>query len=404
MSCRVIRFVVAALAALLLSSTGRVLHATAGGLLEPPPGGAAPTVTQERAGRELIARKLPRVTYHGGPYLRRPRVVTVTFKGDDPALVSRLEQFGARITHTRWWQEVTEGYCAHGDCIGRGRPGPPARLEEVLPDKVRDVDVEALLAREAGAGRLGPLDRDTLLIAYLPAGVALSDAFFPLYCSGGPRAFHRALKVGETKVAFAVLPRCGGEADLTATASHEVLEAATNPDPSSRGFAFERGPANVGFTAAGVEPVDPCGLLAMDGRRHTMESGFVVQRAWSNRQASLGRDPCVPSRAGAVYVALVPRQPVVRLADEGDSATITLEAAADRPTPAWAVSAFDLNGQQDGGQCVEVSLDKSSVAAGQTAQLTVTLRKRNGRRLCVVAVISNLGHQSYMWPVAVTVR
>jgi hypothetical protein len=32
----------------------------------------------------LVARKLPRVTYQGGPYLRRPRVVTATFAGDEP--------------------------------------------------------------------------------------------------------------------------------------------------------------------------------------------------------------------------------------------------------------------------------------------------------------------------------
>lgn len=135
----------------------------------------------------------------------------------------------------------------------------------------------------------------------------------------------------------------------------------------------------------------------------TLESGFVVQRAWSNRAASLGRDPCVPSRAGA-YVALVPRQPVVRLANKGDSATITLDAAADRPVPAWAVSALDLTGRQDGEGCVEVSLDKYVVAAGQTAKLTVTLRKRSARRLCVVGIVSRLGDQSYLWPVAVVTR
>jgi hypothetical protein len=46
----------------------------------------------------------------------------------------------------------------------------------------------------------------------------------------------------------------------------------------------------------------------------TLESGFVVQRAWSNRSASLGRDPCVPAQAGQSYIALVPRQATVRLA------------------------------------------------------------------------------------------
>src|SRR5213594_2683145 len=86
-------------------------------------GGSRSSTLRESTNGSLIARSLPRVVYRGGPFLRHPRIVTVTFKGDDPQLVSRLEQFGERITHTRWWREVTEGYCANGDCIGDGRPG-----------------------------------------------------------------------------------------------------------------------------------------------------------------------------------------------------------------------------------------------------------------------------------------
>jgi hypothetical protein len=81
------------------------------------------------------------------------------------------------------------------------------------------------------------------------------------------------------------MPRCSGEAELTAAASHEIVEATTNPDPARRGFAFVQSSLNLGFTAAGVEPADPCGLITMD--RHWMsESGFTVQRAWSNRAAA----------------------------------------------------------------------------------------------------------------------
>ena len=384
---------IAAAVALLLCSTGLGLHRDV--KAQAPP--------SRSADGGLIARSLPRVVYRGGPYLRRPRVVTVTFKGDDPALVSRLEQFGALITRTRWWREVTGGYCAHGECIGEGRPGTYVRLAEVLPDRVRDVDVEELLAREAKAGRLDPLDADTLLLVYLPAGVRLSDAFVPRYCGEGPRAFHRALKLGESKVAYAVLPRCSGEADLTATASHEILEAATNPDPSRRGFAFERSPSSAGFTAAGVEPVDPCGLL-VSGTHLTTESGFVVQRAWSNRRASQGRDPCVPARGDQPYVALIPRQPAVRLTREGESATITLDATSDRPAPAWITTVFDLSRQQGGDLCLEVSLSKFEVTAGQTADLNITLRNRSAGRTCLALIVSTLGEHSHAWPVAVITR
>jgi hypothetical protein len=128
-----------------------------------------------------------------------------------------------------------------------------------------------------------------------------------------------------------------------------------------------------------------------------------VQRAWSNRQASLGRDPCVPSRARRPYVALVPRQPTVRLADEGDSATITLEAAADRSVTNWAVEALAIT-EQEREPCVEASLDRRKVIIGETANLTVTRRKLSSNRLCIVRVISTLGSESYVWPLAVVLH
>jgi hypothetical protein len=352
----------------------------------------------------LISQRLPRVIYQGGPFLRHPRIVTITFRGDDPRLVARLEQFGDTITRSNWWRAVTDGYCAKvGDCIGEGRPGPHVRLDEELPATINAARVEALLEREVAAKRFGPLDRDELLLVYLPEGVSLADAFVPRYCAGGPRAYHSALRSSESKVPFAVLPRCGDEAELTSTASHEILEATTNSDPSARGFAFVQDSATLGFTAAGREPVDPCGLLTMDDHR-TLADGFIVQRAWSNKAASQGRDPCIPSRGTRPYVALVPHQSTVRLAQEGQSITITLEAAADQPAPAWAVSAFDLTGCQDQKQYVDLSLDKSKVTAGETVNLTITVRQRSAKQLCVVGIVSTLGVHSYMWPLAVVMR
>lgn len=369
-----------------------------------PSGRTWSTPPLEPASESLIARRLPRVVYRGGRFLRNPRIVTITFAGDDPALVSRLEQFGDTITHSAWWREVVDSYCVKpDDCIGEGRPGLHVRLDESLPADVRDTDVAARVEREATSGRFGPLDADTLLLVYLPEGVRFADAFVPRYCAGGPRAVHRALRLEDATVPYSVLPRCSDEAELTATASHEILEATTNPDPMSRGFAFEQDSTSLAFIQSGVEPVDPCGLVTMDGH-WTHAAGFVVQRAWSNRAASLGHDPCVPARAGRPFVALVPREPVVRLTEEGESKTITVEAAADQEVPPWAVSAFDLTGYQDHDPYVEVSLDEPTVAAGQTAKLTITLRRRNARRQSVVGLVSTLGVHSYMWPVAVVMR
>lgn len=358
----------------------------------------------ETARDDLIARSLPRVAYQGGPFLRNPRIVTITFEGDDPPLVKKLERFGDVITRTDWWHTVVDGYCTDsGDCIGEGRPGRHVRLAKALPAEMDDAEVSALLEGEVEAGRLGSLDRDTLLVLYLPPAVAFRDALVDRYCPKGPRALHSALRLGNRTVPYAVIPRCGDFDQLTAAASHEIVEATTNPDPAARGFAFALSGATLGFTAAGVEPVDPCGLLTLDGHRFR-EGDFVVQRAWSNRAASLGRDPCRPSPEERPYAVLVPRTPTVRLAAEGDSTRVVLDATTDRPTGPWAVSAFDLTGDHDEEQYVDAYLDRSSVSKGEVATLTITLRKRSPPELVVVGVVSTVAGRPHVWPLAVTTR
>lgn len=374
-------------------------HATTPGQATPP----SRVPSAEHVNGTLLARHLPRVGYRGGPFVRRPRLVTITFAGDDPQIVARLERFANTIARTPWWRAVVAGYCASdGDCIGESRSSLAVRLGDTLSADVHAVDISALLRRYASAGRLGPLDSESLLLVYLPRGVMLRDAFVARYCRDGPRAFHRALAVGDTTVGYAVLPRCGGEAALTGSASHELLEMVTNPDASQPGFAFAPGSFTGGFTGAGREPMDPCGAITT--RTETVAAGFVVRRAWSNRAASRGHDPCVPGEDDRPYVALVPQQPTVRLSSDGESVTLVLVAAADRPVPRWGVSAVDLTGAQEPVPSIEIALDRSVVAPGDTATLRITRRTGRPKALSFVGIVSTLGTDSFLWPVAVVMR
>lgn len=356
---------------------------------------------QSRAPTDQLSGRLPRVEYQGGPFIRRPRIVTITFAGDDPHLVAHLERFGDRVTRTSWWRAVTDGYCVSGDCIGEGRDGVHVRVDTVLPPKTRAVDVATLLTREIAAGRV-PVDEDTVLLVYLPQGVALSDALVTGYCGEGPRAFHRALRLETGPVPYAVIPRCVQGRAITAIASHELLEAVTNPDPSFRGFAFTRRPETSGFAAAGLEPVDACGLLTLD-RHHVREGEFVLQRAWSNRAASAGEDPCVPA-AGRAYRALVPAEPRVRLTHRDQSIAVRLTAVADPDTEPWSVRAVDLTGRVSQEACTDVSLDTGTVAPGDGVTLRVTLRAPPSRGSCVIGLVSEGGTDTTLWPLMVVTR
>lgn len=365
--------------------------------------GTTPPVDQAGG---LIADRLPRVAYQGGPFLRSPRPVTITFDGDDPALVERLERFGAAITDTRWWFEVVDSYCATPrQCVGAGSAAPPVRLDQRLPRHLRDTDLEALLQGHAESRRFGALDLNSLLLVYLPAGITLADAT-GRYCGNGPRGLHRALRLPHQTLPYAVIPRCdiGSDAasELTATASHEILEATTNPDPARPGFAFERDANTHGFTAAGVEPVDPCGLITLD-RHRTADSDFTLQRAWSNRAAASGRNPCVPARQDLPYVALIPAEPVIRL-EPWSTIKIPVTAAADRPAGPWKVRALDVSEHRGRPRCVRASLHTSTIAAGQTTLLTLTSFGAGSEAPCVVLLVSTLGTDTNGWPLAVILQ
>jgi hypothetical protein len=365
---------------------------------------AAIAAGQPPGGQSLIGERLPRVVHRGGPFLRAPVITTVTFAGDEPSVVERLESFGELIGRSAWWAEVMDGYCAGADdCIRAGRGGRRIRLPQNLPPHVSDVQIEALLEEEADAGALTDLEREALVLVYLPPRIRLSDAFNPFYCDGGPRGFHRMLRTANVSFPFAVIPRCGGDAETTATASHEIVEAATNPDPGQPGFGISPGSSAIAFAAAGAEPVDPCRLLNFDHHR-TDESGFYLQRAWSNRRADAGRDPCVPSVRERPYAALIPRTPVVRLDAEGATASIVLDAVADRPMESWRVSTIDLTGEQEGVQYVEARLDKTDVASGDVATLTIRVLRLHPRQISIVGLVSRVGTHAHLWPVAVSMR
>jgi hypothetical protein len=158
----------------------------------------------------------------------------------------------------------------------------------------------------------------------------------------------------------------------------------------------------VAFRFYGAEPVDPCGLLTLDNHR-ARESGFTLQRAWSNRAAERGTNPCVPFGAESPYVALIPRQPVVRLPTPDSTASILLDAASDRAVERWNVSVVEL-GTVEEGRVVDARLDRTEVASGDVATLTLRVIKLHPRQMTVVGVVSRLGTESHLWPIAVSMR
>jgi hypothetical protein len=356
--------------------------------------------------------RTPAAQYLGGRILTSPRLVTVTFPGDDATLVARLQLFDDTITATAWWKAVSSEYCAPagaGPCIGPGSGGGhvvlPAPADSAYTDSVKggDSTLRALLASAIASGALPAPDARTLYVVYLPSGTrVLLDG----NASCAPSSFtgyHDALAVtppdggAAVEAAYAVIARCSStESAATLQASHEIVEAATDPSPENApGYQL----TDQAWTAFGPEVADAC--AAVDADVTALESGFAVQRSWSNASAAAGHDPCVPEPAGEVYFNVAPAQGTETLAlAVGESATIGLYPFAEDPSVQWQVSGVAANGSP-----LAFQLQPATVGPGTVAALTVTLQSKPALGVDqLYGIVSQSGASLHAWPMIVQAK
>ncbi len=249
---------------------------------------------------------LPQVETAGGQPLAAPTIVSVTFPGD--SLADPLDDFVASVGCTPYWRAVGADYGV-GDAVA----ATPVRLTEAAPASTNDPTIRAWLTKKIDSGdaqfpRPAP---GTIYVVWYPQSTSIT-----LMSSTSCRGFggyHEGAALSDgTPFSYAVLPRCAGDdqtglAQLTLAASHELLEASTDPQPDTDpAYAFPD-PSHIGWWLfAGSEVGDMCEL---DDDDAYVPPGFpwVVQRIWSNRAAWAGQTPCIPADTPSYfYAAAVP--------------------------------------------------------------------------------------------------
>lgn len=352
----------------------------------------------------------PAVRYLGGPILSAPTIVTVVFANDDPTLAARLAQFDDVITSTPWWSAVTAGYCVQPGgtpCVGPGAGAGHVTLpaaDAAYTDSLRggESTVRALLSGRVADGTLPAPDAQTLYVLYLPEGSRILLDGITGCAPSSFSGYHDRLAVtppdagAAIGAAYAVVARCSStEAATTLQASHEIVEAATDPSPEDAPAFQMTDPA---WTAFGPEVADVC--AAVDADITTSESGFAVQRSWSNASAAAGHDPCVPAPAQP-YFNVAPAQGTGTLTlAVGDSADVPLYPVADGPLAAWQVSGVAANGSP-----LLFSVQPATVTAGSHAVLTVTLASQPSLGVDqLYGIVSQSGQTLHVWPMIVRAK
>jgi hypothetical protein len=278
-----------------------------------------------------------------------------------------------------------------------------AAASQSYTDSIRggDSTVRQLLASSVASGAIPAPDAQTLYVVYFPAGTIVVLDGIASCSTAGFAGYHDTMTVpsadGGTAIglSYAVIARCSStEAATTLAASHEIVEAATDPSPENAP-AFEM--TDPAWTAFGADVADVC--AAVDSSLTAQESGFAVQRSWSNASASAGHDPCVPPLPGEVYFNVAPAAGLESVTlSVGQTVTIPLFPFADGPTAPWQLVAQDTNGSSS----IVLSLSQPTAAAGSPLALTVRLESMPAYGPDeLYGLVSQSGGDAHVWPMLV---
>ncbi len=388
---------------------------------------------------------LPVVEYQDGGLLSAPKVVSVTFAGD--LLASDLQTFGTTVTSSAWWNTVRSGACqpSGGSCVGDGSSAsvaiPTAAATSYTDSAVVDPTPQqstlqqwltmALSTEQLPAPAPGSIS-NTVYVLYLPSTTTVTLDGVQSCQEGGFDGYHAWTKVGSQQVPYAVIVECAPVPpydsnvpmtsllqNTTLSASHEVLETASDPIPPS-GFALDQtNTENWGWidVTGGGELADMCVDFFGLNQDQTSDGIFTAQRIWSPSRAAANADPCVPVPPGEGYFNAAPRQSFFVL-DVGESATFPVDAFSYQAMADWTVIAEDdsdpttsylsfsiaggTQAQMQSGPTIQVN-DRSTI------EVTVTLTREPGQLDTGEAdglIVSFSGDPSaptaaHFWPIAV---
>jgi hypothetical protein len=279
---------------------------------------------------EVPHRGLPQIGYHGGHVLSSMRLVVITAPADP--LADQLFAACDALVAGNYWSTVTSEWglgptrgCVHvtGAAIA-------------APAVLADAQMTQYIANAIAASST-PIDPDgqTMYLLYLPPRVGFAGNG-----NCGFSGYHEPY--GTLGDGWGVVMRCQFDfssilESLTVVGSHEILEAATDPDDAT-GWGLAASPGQV-WDSTAWQPYSGQDFLVEVGdfcnNTHTLEGGFYFQRQFSNAAAARGDDPCVPALTVPYYNVTIaqdwyPIQP-------GQAMSIPMTGWANGDTAAWQV-------------------------------------------------------------------
>jgi|HubBroStandDraft_2_1064218.scaffolds.fasta_scaffold63678_2 hypothetical protein len=394
---------------------------------------------------------VPQVLANQSNVLTSPVIVTITWPAADTNAAT-WEAFGDAIGSSTFWRATTSEYG-----VGQATSGMSnhVRMTQPLPVQMSYYDVQNFVITSLGgtaldggvveAGAAGPDASDsdaggsdagasllwpapttqggnvqTIYSLFVPASVSVTDpGSGQPFCEEGGFGYHDDVVVGGKPIAYAVTLECRSQsvASFEETATHEYVEAATNPYPSGMVLGYVGfDPNHLSwdiFTGYNDELADACQNWIDSYYQESAPFPYWVQRIWSNTLASAGHDPCAPEPAGAYYgMTLFPSQESMVTIDltqlgigkkttmgfaakVGVTATFQVGFYSDSDTAGpWTIGyefpdttlLFDAMGNPVQNGAATVTIDKRSGQNGEKATVTVTPTKAGDFGFQIMAI------------------
>jgi hypothetical protein len=310
---------------------------------------------------------LPDIVDHAGPVMAHVQLVPIFFTGD--ADVAPLTSFSQWIVGSEWLKAVGADYG-----VGTGSVLQVVQRPGAAPAMIDDTDIIKLIYSGLADGSLprpaGGL-ADVLYMFYFPATTTITAG--PENSCEAFGGYHNSARQGGVEVQYAVIAACrdfvDGLSDLEnreVVASHELIEAATDPVPNNHP-GFQLDDPTTPWSGFGSEVADLC--QRADPTEIVREAGFVAQRSWSVAAATAELDPCVPGASANYFNLVMQPSGVVRIAPGGHQA-VTLRgwaSGAARGT-SWEL---DTGVAMDSAQTL--TLSATTIKDGATVSLDVAL-------------------------------
>ncbi|MDB4967600.1 MAG: hemagglutinin protein [Myxococcales bacterium] len=257
-----------------------------------------------------------KLAYGGGPLMQKVKVFDIFYSPGNTYKDQLAGYFGAitQSAHFDWLSEynVTNYKIGRGSYLGMYEDTNSATAKKTIDDSAIGKYIDTLIA----AGKVPAPDDDTIYFIFFPASVTITlqgSSSCSVFC-----AYHNSYNHGSQIARFAVMPDvtqapcaggCGSSPtafnNLTSVASHELIEAVTDPDGNSAWVDSKSGCGEIG---------DIC-----NGQEGTV-GNYTVQKEWSNKLNScIATNPNVSVNDFSVAAA-----PAMVNVPVGGSATTTI--------------------------------------------------------------------------------